>query len=671
MLELAVFIKLAFLFPFLSWAPGYVFARRLGITFSGSRAAFFFLPFVFGIPLTSIAYLLARLAGFSVEILILPIAMWAICFWEWLRHEFPKFTTKLTRSDLKTAVIFLLLCGIVIGLGFSYSSRTYFDNEGGYVIGDGAFSDNIWSISVSAELKHHVPPRLPLLSGYRLRYHYLGDLFTELLYRLCRTPMNMLDFNFRYEPPFFILLFLGVLYLSLKEAFKRPSIALLSIALLTLAPLRTPLFFKHHSTLALIYFYAATFYFFSVYFRDTQRNRGYLYAGFFLVGLLPIYDAAFGAVANGTLLVYALIEAFRERKFTPFLKACLLGGAFGAMVYITALGWPGGHAGSLLIGKGPQMAVSRERFKWITVVLKFILNSIPGSQSLIGHLSVEIVKGCYHTFFLILSLFFPPKDAPLKYHFLAIPLFFSILRHRERFNRAWNIAAWVAAACILFSVFVTYKRGPAISVTLRAIEFAQLALIPFTALAIHSFFTRRSWKGITLTAVAFLLYVLPGFIRYQGYVKSYFYSYVDKDTLEVFNFLKDKTPVSSVVLHPFHDNPVYRVGEPPVKPAWMFGGHYYFLSALGERQAVFEGAATSTTYYMGDASHEQVVARMQEVDQFYVTADTGWAESFLDRYGVNFVWVPRDKSLQFKSPRLVPILENPRHVLLEVKRGFS
>ena len=171
-----------------------------------------------------------------------------------------------------------------------------------------------------------------------------------------------------------------------------------------------------------------------------------------------------------------------------------------------------------------------------------------------------------------------------------------------------------------------------------------------------------------MLALIVLIYVVPGYFRFAFYAKPYFYSYVDRETLEVFHFLKEKTPVSSVVLHPIHDNPIYRVGEAPEKPAWMFQGHYFFISALAERQAVFEGAATSTTYFMGDASYEEVAARMKEVDEFYRTQDEEWARAFLKRYHPNYVWVPPNYSLQFNASSLLrPVLKNSKHTLFEVK----
>ena len=152
---------------------------------------------------------------------------------------------------------------------------------------------------------------------------------------------------------------------------------------------------------------------------------------------------------------------------------------------MVALGWPGGHLGSLHFGEGPQMDIARERFKWITVGLKIVLNWMPGSQTLIGHLQTEIIKGSYHVICLILSFFIPPKDAPLSYHFLAIPLIYSVLRNPSKFERTWEIVLWITIACTLYSIILVYKRGPGVSVTLRGIQFANLILYPFTALAIQ------------------------------------------------------------------------------------------------------------------------------------------------------------------------------------------
>jgi len=666
-MDLSLFIKLALLFLVFGWLPGYVLLRVFRISPATSWSTFVFLPFIFGIPLTSIVYLFVRLSGFVHLIWGLPLGCLVVCL-VWLgRKSFSIPSPALTKTQGRDFVLFSLLFSAMIFFYASYASRTYMDSKGGLVIGDGAYSDHIWSITVAAELKHHVPPRLAILSGYRMRYHYVGELFTDLLYRMTAAPVSSLEFNFKYQPPFYLFFLFGTLYLTARYCFGRSSVAFLTIILFAFAPFRSYLIYKHHSTMTIIYFYVAAFFLLTAYFRKREK-KNYLWGAFFLFGILPLYDASFGLVTNGTLFLYGLVESFRMKRFSPLLVATLGAIVFGGAVYITALGWPASHAGSLWFGKGPVMAAARERYKWITRVLKFMLNSLPGSQTLIGKILVECTKGIYHTIFLILSLFLPPKDAYLKYHFLSLPLLYSVLRKPRQFDRVWNIVAWISVTAIFFSTLFAYKHGPAISVTIRPIELVQLILIPFTALVALALWKKRVWWGKALLGLVFLVYVVPGYIRFAFYVKSYFYSYVDRETLEVFNYLKEKTPIASVVLHPIHDNPIYRVGEPPEKPAWMFQGHYFFVSALAERQAVFEGAATSTTYYMGDASYDEVVARMKEVDEFYTTKDLDWARSFLKRYQVNYVWMPEGHPLQFAvSALLQPVVQNSKHTLFEVK----
>ena len=425
MTQVVFIIKLTALFIFFGWFPGYVALRLFRISLSRSILAFVFLPFLFGIPATSIVYLLTRLAHVEPLIPLFPLSLFGICLFIWRRDGFPQFKQTIERRH---ALIFLTLLAMVLVYFGSFASRTHYDKEGGLMMGDGAFSDNIWSISVLAEIHNHIPPRLPLLAGYRMRYHYVGDLFIDLLYRVSHCPATLLEFNFKYMPPYFILILFSVLYLSLSYCFKKPSIALLTLGLLALAPLRTPLFFKNHSTLAMSFFYTATFLLLTHYDRN-KTEKGYLYAGFLLLGILPLYDAAFGLVINTSLLVYAAFDALRAKKWTPVLKAFLVGATFGGIIYVIALGWPAGHAGSLVLGKGPQMAVSRERFKWVTNLLKLGLDKMPGSGGFDGHILSKLIKGVYHTVFLIISFFIPPKDAPLRYHFLAIPALVAIFKN--------------------------------------------------------------------------------------------------------------------------------------------------------------------------------------------------------------------------------------------------
>lgn len=661
------FLKLLVLFFFLAWFPGYFLTSLFRIPLRDCRTALLFLPFAFGIPFTSVVYFVARMFHLERYLLFLPIASLLACTVMWWRAGRPFLSLRFSSADRRDFFIFLALFLVVLGFFASFALRNYYDQQGGLVIGDGAYDDSIWSVSVSAELKHHVPPRLPLLAGYRLRYHYLGDLFTELLYRMSRSRMTMLEFDFKYEPPFFLLLLMGTIYFSLRSCFRSSLVVFGTIGLFVFAPLRTPLFFKHHETLALIYFYVATFYLLNKYYRSEKRPTGYLVGAFFLIAFLPLHDAVFGVVTNGTLFLYALVDSFRARRMTPFLIASLASLAFGSTLYIVALGWPQHHVASFVFGKGPQMASARRYFKPYTIVLKYLLNLIPGAQTFAGHLFFECVMGIYHTVFLIL-FFALPESSSLQYNILSIPLCLAVLLHPKRYERIWSIGMGVVAACILFPLFVTYKRGPAETVTLRALEFAAALLIPFTVLVIRFLWTRRGLFGKIVLAILLVYYVFPGYRHNSFYLKPFYYSYIDKDTLEILNFLRNKTPVSSVVLHPFHNNPIYKIGEPPNQPAWIFEGHYFFVSALGERQVVFEGAASSTTYYMGDASSEEVFQRVRQVDQFYESLDRTGAEAFLDRFHVNYVWVPRKKTLPFDMRGLLtPVLENPRHILFKVE----
>jgi uncharacterized membrane protein len=137
--------------------------------------------------------------------------------------------------------------------------------------------------------------------------------------------------------------------------------------------------------------------------------------------------------------------------------------------------------------------------------------------------------------------------------------------------------------------------------------------------------------------------------------------------MEVFDFIRNQTDPNSIILHPFHDDPIYKAGEPPNKPAWVFEGHYFFMSAVGERQTVFEGAVTSTTYFMGDLTYADAVRRLEEVDRFYQTDDPVWARDFLKKFKVNYVWMPKTKPLRFSvNGFLSPIFQNEQNILFVV-----
>ncbi len=658
------FIQLLFLFVWASWFPGYVFCRLIKIPFKGNLLAALVLPLVFGIPLTSVVYFSFRMLHADTGILFFlwtaTVLAAVLIMRDLMKQGIPKFS----RPSWKEVAVFLILFAVMMGYSAHFSSRTYYDEKGGWVIGEGHFDDSIWSISVTSELKHHVPPRLPLLSGYRLRYHYIGDLFTELLYRLSGTDRTMLSFNFQFEPPLFIFLMFAVLALSSKQFFKNRWMTYGALALFMFAPLRDSLFVKHHDTLAVIFIYVALFYLLKLYYEEGESNKSYLIGAFFLLGILPLHDAIFGAITNGVVFLYGVFESLKARKLSPLLIASCAGLLVGGFVYISALGIPHHHVSSFVFGKGPLQEAARQFFKPYTKVLKWILYSFPFTHSWGGQVLVQMVMGFFHTLFFFNSLFIP---GILNLALLAVPLVIRIIRHPREYDKLWILIAWIGAAGILFPAFVTYKKGPTPAMTMRAVELTQLILVPYVVIMIQYLWTKRAAFGKTIVIIFFLFYVGQEYARKEFYLKPRLYSYIDRDTVQVFEFLRKKTSPDSVILHPYRDNPLYRVGGPPIKPAAFFGGHYFYVSALGERQAVFEGAASSTTYYMGDASPEQVAERVNEVNRFYETNDRNWAGSFLERFRVDYVWVPRQKELHFPTKGLLEsILQNETHSLYRV-----
>ena len=662
------FLKILGYFILVAWFPGYILARSLRIVIEERFATFICLPFYLGIPLTTLVYFATRMLHVDQGIVLFPLTCLLVSLVLWVKKGWPRLPLAVSRNGIRDFAIFTVLFLLILGFFYSYTFvRTYHDNKGGFVVGDDAYNDNIWSVSVSSEVKHHVPPRLPLMAGYRLRYHYLGDLFTDLIYRLTGSRANMLEFNFKIMPPFYLFLIFSAVYLSLTQCFRSSTVAFLGIGLLVFAPVRTSLFFKHHDTLAMIYFYVAVFYMLSAYGRRKQSSWGYLVCAFFLIGILPMHDAVFGVTVNGAIFLYAVVESLRSKQVTPLLKGSLGGIFFGALLYICALGWPAYHVAAFFFGKGPLMTAARQHFKPYTKVLKLIFYSIPGSQTWTGYILIQLVMGVAHTFFLLLSTA-RPTGMSLAYTLLGFPLCIAILRHPKHYERAWSVLTWVVMACIIMPAFVGYKKGPAEGLaTMRALEFAQILLIPFTALAVQYLWAKRALFGKIVLMILFLFYVFPKYRDEGFYLKSFYYSYLDRESMQVLDFLREKTPTSSIVLHPFHHNPIYEVGKNPDKPNWIFEDHYYYISALGERQAVLEGASTSTTYFMGDASPEEVIRRKRDVDQFYETQDRAWAEGFLERLHVDYVWVPREKILRFdRKDLLTPVLENDRHILYRV-----
>ncbi len=667
-----VYLKVLAVFAFITWFPGYLVTRLFRINIQERLSAFIFLPAILGLPATTLVYFVSRLFNFEQYAFLFPVLCFFSCLVVWIKNGLPRVPFTISGVDIRNGIIFAGLLALMLGVFYSYNvSRTHYDSEGGFVVGDDAYSDNLWSISVASEIKNHVPPRSPILSGYRLRYHYLGDLFSDFVYKLSGINLNMLEFSFKVIPPCYLLLLFGALYLSLTQSFGKRWIAFLSIALLALLPVRTSLFFKHHDTLAIIYFFTAVFYLLDSYYRGEEKKKGYLCAAFFLLGILPLHDAVFGATVNGTVFLYAFFDSIKSRRVKPLLIASVSGLAFGALVYISALGWPASHVSSFAFTKGPMISTAHNYFKPYFKAMKIVFEMIPGIHSTAGNIFTQGITGLAYVFFTVLSYALPGKMS-LEYTLMALPFCFLILFKPDKYPKVWQITAWIALLGALLPAVVGYKKGPAEGlVTMRALEFSQMLLVPFTVIAIHYLWTERKLLGKFVVCILLFFYTWPRFMSEGFYLKSYYYSYIDKDKLQVLNFLRDQTPVSSIVLHPFKDNPIYEVGKKREAPSWIFEGHYYYVSAIGERQAVLEGAPSSTTYFMGGASPEEVMERVSDVEKFYSTSDRQWAKSFLDRHEVNYVWVPRKKLLKFDTRSLLmPVLENEQQILYHVDNFF-
>lgn len=659
--------KIALLFVFLTWFPGYWVLRCLKVRTEGSLPQLVFLPPVFGLPVISLLYFGFRVFHAEVFFIWVPVSILAgsAIFFRYSGFSFSVLQE--ARTSWRPLAFFLIAFGVFMLLFSSYAHRIYHDNAGGFVIGDNAFDDHIWGVSVTAELQHRVPPMLPIFSGYKLQYHYVADLFVELLYRLSGTQMRMLEFYYKMISPVQIFWLFGVLLLALQNFFKRFGLTVLAFLLLVFLPPQTSFLYKQHYTLTVLYFYAAVFFFLPLYFPKKDPSMGR--AAFFVLGVLPLYDSIIGGVTLGAIILYVSLDAIVTRKLSPVLKYCFGACLMCGLCMTALLGGQHGHTSSFALGNGVLLKTALIRFRNLDRFINLAFHFATPVSSLLSEMLRSCVLAFSRFMTFLITLFFPLAESPVGYHFLAFPAVWAALRRPEKGKEINTIVSWSLVLSFCVSTFLIYKPdGPATSVLDRAFCFLSVSLMPLTVLAIARLWSsRRIWMKALLIGMAMVYLILPVVRGGANPFKPRFYAYINRDAMEVFDYIRDRTDPNAVILHPFHDNPIYRNGEPPITPAWLFEGHYFFMSAVGERQTVFEGAVTSTTYFMGDLTYADAVRRLGEVDRFYQTEDAAWARDFLKRFKINYVWMPRNKPLRFQSGGfLSPVLQNDANVLYAV-----
>ncbi|HOW58892.1 MAG TPA: hypothetical protein PLO78_04100 [Candidatus Omnitrophota bacterium] len=571
----------------------------------------------------------------------------------------------------KMRIVFVILYAAAMMIFVSFANRIYSEPDGGLVIGDYAYDDHIWGACVTAELHHRVPPMLPIFSGYKLQYHYLADLFVELLYRMSGTSLRMLEFYYKFVAPISIFWLLGTLIPVFYQYFKRFSLMWLAVLLMVLLPPQISFFYKHHYTLTVLFFVTIVFYLLPQYFES--RKQSYAWAAFTLLGFLLLYDAIIGAVTLGAIGLYAAVDSLQKKHWSSLVNYCFFAAILGGICMIALLGFSASSSPTFGLGEGVFQVAARTRFRnplrFFELLMNFGLS--PGNPFHLGiHQLLSFLAQCGA---FIVTLFLPLADSPVKYHFLAFPALYAALRRPEPKKEIHTIVAWMFVFAFFISTFVIFKpQGPAVSVLDRAFLFLSVFLMPLTVQAIDLLWhLKKFWPKPLLLAMAVIYLVLPCVRADAFFFRPGSYAYIDRDSMNVFDFIRTKTSPNAVILHPFHDNPIYKAGTPPQNPAMLFQGHYFFMSALGERQTVFEGAVTSTTYFMGHLTYADAVRRLEEVDRFYQTDDASWAVNFLKRYHVDYVWMPKNQPLHFVyDEMLFPVLENNKNVLFAVSRKF-
>lgn len=539
-------------------------------------------------------------------------------------------------------LVTLFITGLIVcPSGLMYDNGMRFYQANAY--------DSVAQMAMVNELVKDPPHEFPFYSGLSLRGYHIGSFYWRAIVQKI-THINNIDLFFRYCPIFLFPLLILMFFLTIKNILKSQHVALVAIFFVFLMgdlswifPMLDRLTPGHE--IRTVYFMGNLFdwllfnpplvqgilmlslgcYFLN--YCDKKQNDRQLWFCIVFIGILFGSLFEYKAFIWATVLPALVLVGVKEyliNKKSLFFKVAIVAAVFSALSYFRISSHQLLTLFKLNIGHYPlslfrEMGILNSQIEptFFIVLLAFLFY-------LLGGLGIKVIG--FYTMYWHLKDWISAKATILFFIFsLAFSFVFThmFLLSSNYFYATYNF----------FAVFL-------LVISIFSAETIMLWVRKLTASLRMAIFLTIFTVGIGSTIFSFLAY-FPEYAKYKV---------VSEEELSAMNYLKMNLPQNAVILTRAIDRDwISQKGH-----AKLIGGandRDSFISAITSRRTVLE-----CSWHMEIGSYApDLMKRKEDVNIFFMTNDTKKAKDILDKYSVSYIWVDRNKDLNFQK---YGVLEN-------------
>ncbi len=507
----------------------------------------------------------------------------------------------------KINLLILLVLAVILASPLIFSSV----RPDGSMLINGS-GDNLWHLSLSAEIQKQMPPTFPGMSGIALRdYHYFSDALWGILSRLTGVPITILYFQIGSVLVCFLLSFV---IFKLAKTFNLDDFWSIICVITTLfvgsAAFIKPLVIKNstwsgnafmldqpydqlinlHTGIGYILIILGTLFVFR-WFSSKSVKFGYLAAvAISLLFGVKIFFAIPISLAFGIICLFRI----KEDGFRSLFPALLLLVLSGSIFLIVSDRTGSGHNFPLTFRPGwllTKMVEDPERFSVEGFYLKYLHYQSKGNWLRLTQMEIE--KICLY----LLGNFW------IK----LLGIIYLIKSYQKQ--RQQNLFLLL---CILISLalplVVTPQPDP-----FNAVQFGQVAII-FMGFTFGLFLSsiKRGKLLLALMIPIFLFIIGKDFFN----VRKFHEYIVNKDEYSALQYLKNNSDKYSIIMvDPVFDNKKMKV------------------SALAERRTFYTGGNIAWLLGIDDSYRKNVQSLF-----FASASDSGYIKDIVNQYGINYIY---------------------------------
>ncbi len=441
--------------------------------------------------------------------------------------------------------------------------------------------DNLWHLSLAAEVKKQIPPTFPVMSGIPLKnYHYFSDAIWGVLSKLSGIPITILYFQIG---SLLVCYFLSYLIFKLAKYYTKSDFWSLICVVTTLflgsAAFLKPLIIKGsewsgnnfmldtpysqlinlHTGLAYILILLGTL---STFKWINTKSIKYGYSAAFIFGLTFGFKTFFAipvAIAFGLMCMYRI----QETKFKSLLPLILL--AVISIIIIFMISDRTGLGSKSAISLRPgwlltKMIEDDDRFHLDNYYLKQLLYQSKNNWPRLTQMETEkVIIYIFGNFWIKL-----------------IGIFYLIKYIKKYKEENIFILLCITVSAIL-PLIITPQPDP-----FNAVQFGQVAVI-FLGLAFGLYLStlkNSKWRLIFVLLIPVCVYSFYkdffGISKFNEYV-------VPKEEITALNYLKENTDINSIIMvDPLFDNSKMKVTALAERRTFYTGGNLPWLLGIDD-----------------------------------------------------------------------------------------